>query len=130
LPTAYTYIRIKEGDEWKTAFRTPYRHFEYLVIPFGLTNAPATFQAVVDHAIQPFLDKFTVCYLDNILIFLKTLKEHWKHVKAVLDALYTYKLSVNKDKSEFHVRKTVFLGFEISLGEVYIEPTKVEAIKI
>jgi hypothetical protein len=76
LPTAYTHIQIKEGNEWKTAFRTPYRHFEYLVIPFGLTNAPATFQAVVDYTIQPFLNKFTVCYLDDILIFSKTLKEY------------------------------------------------------
>jgi hypothetical protein len=73
---AYIYIRIKKGDEWKTAFRTLYRHFKYLVIPFGLTNMPATFQSVVDHAIQPFLDKFVVYYLDNILIFSKILEEH------------------------------------------------------
>jgi hypothetical protein len=73
---AYIYIRIKEGNEWKTAFKTLYRHFEYLVMPFGLTNAPATFQAVVNYAIQPFLNKFVVYYLDNIFIFLKTLEEH------------------------------------------------------
>jgi hypothetical protein len=130
LPTAYVYIRIKEGDEWKTAFRTLYRHFEYLVIPFGLTNAPATFQSVVDYTIQPFLDKFAVYYLDDILIFSKILKEHWKYIKVVLDALYIYKLLVNKDKSEFYIKRTVFLGFEISLGEVYIELTKIEAIRI
>ena len=99
------------------------------MMPFRLTNAPATFQKVVDHAIQPFLDKFAVCYLDNILIFSKTLEEHRKHVRQVLDALHAQKLSVNKDKSEFHVTKTVFLGFEISPGQIRIEPTKVEAIK-
>ena len=88
LPTAYAHIRIKEGDEWKTAFRTRHGHFEYCVMPFGLTNAPATFQKVVDHAIRPFLDKFAVCYLDDILIFSKTLEEHRKHVRQVLDALH------------------------------------------
>ena len=129
LPTAYAHIRIKEGDEWKTAFRTRHGHFEYRVMPFGLTNAPATFQKVVDHAIRPFLDKFAVCYLDDILIFSKTLEEHKKHVRQVLDALHAQKLSVNKDKSEFHVKKTVFLGFEISPGQIRMEPTKVEAIK-
>ena len=129
LPTAYAHIRIKEGDEWKTAFRTPYGHYEYLVMPFGLTNAPATFQSVVDHAIRPFLDRFAVCYLVDILIFSKTLEEHKKHVRAVLDALHAHKLSVNKDKSEFHVTKTVFLGYEISPGQVKMEPAKIEAIR-
>jgi hypothetical protein len=129
LPTAYAHIRIKSGDEWKTAFRTPYGHYEYLVMPFGLTNAPATFQSVVDHAIRPFLDRSAVCYLDDILIFSETLDEHKKHVKAVLDALHKQKLSVNMDKSEFHVTKTVFLGFEISPGKIRMEPAKIEAIK-
>jgi hypothetical protein len=102
LPTAYAHIRIKEGDEWKTAFRTAYGHYEYLVMPFGLTNAPATFQSVVDHAIRPFLNTSAVCYLDNILIYSKTLEEHRRHVREVLDALYAHKLSVNKDKSRFY----------------------------
>ena len=98
-------------------------------MPFGLTNALATFQSVVDHAIRPFLDRFAVCYLDDILIFSKTLEEHKKHVRAVLDALHAHKLSVNKDKSEFHVTKTVFLGYEISPGQVKMEPAKIEAIR-
>ncbi|EAQ87652.1 hypothetical protein CHGG_04271 [Chaetomium globosum CBS 148.51] len=127
LPTAYAHIRIKEGDEWKTAFRTPNGHYEYLVMPFGLTNAPATFQAAIDQAIRHCLDKFAVCYLDDILIYSKTLEEHKEHVRQVLDALHEHKLSVNKDKSEFHVKKTVFLGYEISPGWVKIEPEKLEA---
>jgi len=89
LPTVYAYIRIKKGDEWKTAFRTRHGHFEYCIMPFGLTNVPATFQSVVDHAIRPFLDKFVVCYLDNILIFSKIPTEHKAHMKAVLDILHT-----------------------------------------
>ncbi|AEO58151.1 hypothetical protein MYCTH_2060581, partial [Thermothelomyces thermophilus ATCC 42464] len=67
---------IKEGNKWKTAFRTPYSHYKYLVMLFRLTNAPATFQALIDQAIRPFLDKFIVCYLDNILIFSKTIDEY------------------------------------------------------
>ena len=129
LPIAYTYIRIKEGDEWKTAFRTPYEHYEYLVILFGLTNALATFQAAIDHAIRHCLDKFAVYYLDDILIYSKILGEYKKHVRQVLDALHEHKLLVNKDKSEFHVKKTVFLGYEISPGWVKIEPEKLEAIR-
>ena len=85
-------------------------------MPFGLTNVPATFQSVVDHIIRPFLDKFAVCYLDDILIFSKTLTEYREYMKIVLDVLYMQKLSVNKDKSEFYIMKTVFLGYEISLG--------------
>ena len=85
-------------------------------MPFRLTNVPATFQSVIDHTIRPFLDKFAVCYLDDILIFSKTLTEYRKYVKAVLDVLYMQKLLVNKDKSEFYITKTVFLSYEISLG--------------
>ena len=76
MPLVYNYIQIKEGDEWKTAFYTLYGHFEYLVMPFGLTNAPIIFQSLIDYVIWPFLDKFAVYYLDNILIFSKTLTEY------------------------------------------------------
>jgi hypothetical protein len=88
LPIAYTYIYIKLGDEWKTVFRIPYRYYEYLVIPFRLTNIPTTFQLVVDYAIRPFLDRLVVYYLDNILIFSKILEEYKKYIKVVLDVLY------------------------------------------
>ena len=114
MPSAYNYIRIKEGDEWKTAFYILYRHFEYLVIPFGLTNMLVTFQSLIDYVIRPFLDKFVVYYLDDILIFSKTLVEYRKYIRAVLDTLYQYKLSVNKEKSEFYITKMVFLGYKIS----------------
>ncbi len=130
LLTIYTYIRIRGGDEQKIVFRTRYKHYEYCMMPFRLINALATFQKIVDYTIRPFLDKFAVYYLDDILIFSKILEEYRKHVRQVLDALYTQKLLVNKDKSEFYVTKTVFLGFEISLGQICIELTKVKAIKI
>ena len=69
---------------------------------------------MIDHAIRPFLDKFAVYYLDDILIFSKTLAEYRKYIRAVLDVLYQYKLSVNKEKSEFYIIKTVFLRYKIS----------------
>ena len=72
---------------------------------------------------------FVVYYLNNILIFSKTLVEYWKYIRVVLDILYQYKLSVNKEKSEFYIIKIVFLGYEISPSQIYIEPSKVEAIK-
>jgi hypothetical protein len=87
-------------------------------MPFGLTNVPITFQSVVNYTIRPFLDKFTVYYLDNILIFSRIPTEHKIYIKAVLNILYTQKLLVNKNKSEFYITKTVFLGYEISLGQI------------
>jgi hypothetical protein len=96
---------------------------------FGLTNAPATFQTAIDHTIRHYLDKFAVCYLDDILIYSKTLEEHKKHIKEVLDALHKHNFLVNKNKSKFHVQKAIFLGFEITPGQIRIEPAKVEAIK-
>jgi hypothetical protein len=76
LRDAYYRIRIKEGDEWKTAFRTRYGHFEYTVMPFGLANAPATFQAYVNRALAGLIDTSLMVYLDNILIFSKDKKTH------------------------------------------------------
>jgi hypothetical protein len=98
-------------------------------MPFGLTNAPATFQSLVDHTLRPFLDKFVVCYLDDILIYSKNWKEHRRHVRQVLDALHAANLSVNEEKSEFHVDKTVFLGYEITEGEIRMEPAKMDAVR-
>jgi hypothetical protein len=77
-------VRIKEGDEWKTPFRTRYGHFEYNVMLFGLINAPAIFQHLMNDIFRKFLDDFFVCYLDDILIFSKNLEEHEQHVRLVL----------------------------------------------
>ena len=129
LPWGFGHIRVKEGDEWKTAFRTRYGHFEYQVMPMGLTNAPATFQSMIDHTLRPFLDEFVFVYIDDILIYSKTLEEHKRHVHQVLKKLEEKNLSVHPAKSEFHVQKTVFLGFEITPGEIRMEPSKIEAVK-
>jgi Reverse transcriptase (RNA-dependent DNA polymerase) len=95
---AYHQIRIKKGDEWKTAFRTRYGHCEYRVMPFGLTNAPASFPAVINDALRPHLDNFTVAYLDDVPIYSSSKEEHAKHVRAVLKALLENGLRVKLSK--------------------------------
>ena len=93
---------MKAGEEWKTAFRTRYGHYEYMVMLFGLTNAPSTFQALINNVLRPHLDKFIVAYLDDILIYSKNEKEHVIYVHIVLKALKKYQLKVHADKSVFH----------------------------
>ena len=101
LRGAYNLIRIREGDEWKTAFRSRFGHFEYLVMPFGLCNAPATFQHFVNDVFRDFLDVFTIVYLDDILVFSTSLERHRVHVKKVLDRLRKHHLYAKAEKCEF-----------------------------
>jgi transposase InsO family protein len=129
LKGAYNLIRIKEGDEWKTAFRTKRGLYEYTVMPFGLTNAPATFQRMINHVLREYLDQFVVVYLDDILIFSDTLEEHKEHVHKVLSALQDFDLLVEPEKSQFHAKEVTFLGHVIRPGEIAMEPAKIAAIK-
>ena len=92
LRGAYNLIRIRSGDEWKTAFRTRYGHFEYSVMPFSLTNAPIVFQHMANNIFRDFLDIFSIVYLDDILIYSKTQEEHDEHVRQVLHRLREYGL--------------------------------------
>ena len=128
LKDAYHRIRIRKGDEWKTAFRTRYGHFEYLVMPFGLANAPATFQAVINKALAGLIDITCVVYLDDILIFAETEAEHWRRLKEVLERLRRYELFVSLKKCEFLVQEVEFLGFLVSNEGVRMDPARVEAI--
>ena len=84
LRSAYNLIRIKEGDEYKTAFRIKYGHYEYLVMPFGLKNVPATFQSFINSILRPYLEKCVILYLDHILIYSKDLEEHHNQVRNIL----------------------------------------------
>lgn len=101
LTSGYWQIRIAEEDVERTAFRTPFGHFQWRLMPFGLTNAPATFQSVMNDIFRPFLREFVVVYLDDILIYSKTEEEHKRHVQIVLETLRREKFYVCKEKCTF-----------------------------
>ncbi|KAI2650298.1 Transposon Tf2-6 polyprotein [Labeo rohita] len=119
LRSAYNLIRIKEGDEWKTAFLTTRGHYEYQVMPYGLANAPAVFQSFINEILKDFLNKFVIAYIDDILIFSKSEAEHISHVRAVLSRLLDHQLYVKAEKCEFHVHQTSFLDINVSLTSGY-----------
>lgn len=129
LRGAFNLIRIREGDESLTAFRTRYGLFEYTVMPFGLTNAPATCQQFVNDVLRLFLDRFCVVYLDDVLIYSKNEQEHESHVRQVLEALLKAGLYVKGEKCEFSVTTTKYLGFIVTPDGLTMDPAKVEAVK-
>ncbi|XP_063806789.1 uncharacterized protein LOC134990792, partial [Pseudophryne corroboree] len=128
LRGAYNLIRIREGDEWKTAFNTHSGHYEYLVMPFGLSNAPAVFQEFMNDVLREYLDRFLVVYLDDILIFSHSLEEHRKHVRLVLQKLRDHQLGAKLEKCEFEVQQIAFLGYIISSEGFQMEGSKVQAV--
>ncbi|XP_031758562.1 uncharacterized protein LOC108647661 [Xenopus tropicalis] len=128
LKGAYNLIRVREGDEWKTAFRTRYGHYEYLVMPFGLCNAPATFQHFINDIFCDILDVFVVAYLDDILVYSTSLEEHRKHMKEVFSRLRLHNLVVKAEKCEFERDNIEFLGFVISTKGIVMDSKKVSAI--
>ena len=128
LKGAYNLIRIKEGDEWKTAFRTKFGLFECQVMPFGLTNAPASFQRMINYVLRDYIDHFVIVYLDDILIYSKNMEEHKEHVRKVLQTLQDNKLLVEPEKCQFYTKKVSFLGHIITPGKVQMDPEKLKAI--
>ena len=129
LRGAYNLIRIKERDECKTAFRTRYGQYEYRVMPFGLTKAPATFQSYMDDCLRPYLDDFAVTYLNDILIYSKNQQEHEKHVKLVLERLREFGLYCKAEKCEFSVPRVGFLGYIISAKGIEMEQDRLATIE-
>jgi RNase H-like domain found in reverse transcriptase/Reverse transcriptase (RNA-dependent DNA polymerase)/Integrase zinc binding domain/Chromo (CHRromatin Organisation MOdifier) domain len=128
LRSGYHQIRVHPEDTHKTAFVTRYGHFEFVVLPFGLTNAPATFSTLMQSVFHDYLDKFVVVFIDDILIYSKNEKEHEKHLRLVLDVLRKERLYAKKSKCEFAKREVNFLGHRISAEGISVDPEKVKAI--
>lgn len=128
---AFHKLRVREGDEKKTVFRTRFGSFEWLVTPFGLTGAPSAFQRYINSVLGEFLGDFCSAYLDDVLIYTSSdITDHWNKVNAVLSRLGLAGLKMDPRKSEFAVKETKYLGFVISLEEgIKVDPSKVEAIK-
>ncbi|CAI7932609.1 unnamed protein product, partial [Closterium sp. NIES-54] len=128
LRSGYHQIRLAEDDISKTAFRTRYGHFEFRVLPFGLTNAPATFMGLMNDIFRPFLDRFVIVFLDDILIFSKSLEEHAQHLRIVLDTLRHHRLYAKLSKCTFACSSIGFLGHVISSKGIAMDPAKVQCL--
>ena len=129
IRAAYNWIRIWEGDKWKTAFRSRYSHYEYQVMPFGVVNGPATFQDYINSVLRKYLDLFCIAYLDDILIYSEDIKSHGNDVRKVLEHLLKYGLFVKLEKCVFGVAEISFLGFLLTTEWVKMDPTRVSTIK-
>jgi hypothetical protein len=128
LRSGYHQIRINPPDIEKTAFNTRYGLFEFLVLPFGLTNAPATFMHLMNNILSPFLDRFVICFLDDILVYSKNLQDHYYHLSQVLNTLKVNQLYAKLSKCEFFKRSITFLGHQVSGKGLSMEENKVKDI--
>nr|ABD28305.1 RNA-directed DNA polymerase (Reverse transcriptase) [Medicago truncatula] len=128
LRSGYHQIKVKDEDMQKTAFRTRYGHYEYKVMPFGVTNAPGVFMEYMNRIFHAFLDRFVVVFIDDILIYSKTEEEHAEHLKIVLQVLKEKKLYAKLSKCEFWLKEVSFLGHVISGDGIVVDPSKVEAV--
>jgi hypothetical protein len=126
---AYNLIRIAEGEEWKTTFRTHYGLFKSFVMPFGLTNALAIFQNYIYDVLAPYLDRFCTAYLDDTLIYSHNIEEHQQHVRLVLDAFTKLGLHLKPEKCEFHRQEVKYLGLITSPEGIKMDPEKIRAVQ-
>ncbi|KAA0043118.1 ty3-gypsy retrotransposon protein [Cucumis melo var. makuwa] len=128
LRSGYHQLRIKDGDVPKTAFHSRYGHYKFIVMSFGLTNAPTVFIDLMNRVFREFLDTFGIVFIDDILIYSKTEAEHEEHLRMVLQTLRDNKLYAKFSKCEFWLKQVSFLGHMVSKAGVSVDPAKVEAV--
>ena len=122
------HLRVQESDVPKTAFRTRYGHYEFLVMPFGLTNAPAAFMDLMNRIFQPYLDRFVIVFIDDILVYSGSSEEHYEHLRIVLQTLRERQLYAKLSKCQFWLDRVAFLGHVILAKGVSVDPQKIEAV--
>ncbi|GKF72768.1 putative reverse transcriptase domain-containing protein, partial [Tanacetum coccineum] len=127
--SGYHQLRVHEDDIPNTTFRARYRHFEFTVMPFGLTNAPTVFMDLMNRVCRPYLDKFVIVFIDDILIYSKNQEENIEHLRLVLGLLKREKLYAKFSKCEFWLREVQFLGHVINGNRINIDPSKIESVK-
>eukprot|EP00253_Pinus_taeda_P009116 PITA_09116 len=128
LRSGYHHIRIKEEDIAKTAFRTRYGHHEFVVLPFGLTNTPATFMCLMNNIFHQYLDRFVLIFIDNILIYSRTKEEHQEHLRMVLQTLREHQLYAKFSKCDFLKEEIQYLGHVITKNGIVVDPEKIKSI--
>ncbi|GKD23896.1 putative nucleotidyltransferase, ribonuclease H [Tanacetum coccineum] len=129
LRSGYHQLRVREEDIPKTAFRTRYKHYEFQVMPFGLTNAPAVFMDLMNRVCKPYLDKFVIVFIDDILIYSRNEEEHANHLRIILELLRKEKLYAKFSKCDFWIHIVQFLGHLIDSQGLHVDPAKIEAVK-
>ncbi|GJZ49653.1 putative reverse transcriptase domain-containing protein [Tanacetum coccineum] len=129
LRSRYHQLRVQEDDIPKTAFKTRYRHFEFIVMPSGLTNALAVFMNLMNRVCRPYLDKFVIVFIDDILIYSKTREDHVEYLRLVLELLKKEKLYAKFSKCDFWLREVQFLRHVINGNRIHVDPSKIEVVK-
>ena len=128
LRSRYHQLRIKDANVHKKVFRTQYGHYEFLVMSFRLTNAPATFMDLMNRVFRPYVDQFVVVFIDDILVYLKDQEEYDTHLRVVLETLRNEQLYAKLSKCEFWLREVSFLRHIISEEGIRVDPKKIEVI--
>ena len=128
LRSGYYQLRVKEADVPKTTFRTRYGHYEFLVMPFWLTNALAAFMDLMNRVFRPYVDQFVVDFIDDILMYSKDAQEHEKHLRIVLETLREKRLYAKLSKCDFWLKEVSFLGHIVSTEGIRVDPTEIEAV--
>nr|GFB54329.1 putative reverse transcriptase domain-containing protein [Tanacetum cinerariifolium] len=129
LRSGYHQLRVRDEDMPKTAFRTRYGHYEFQVMPFGLANAPAVFIDLMNRVCKPYLDKFAIVFIDDILIYSRNKEKHADHLRIILELLKKEKLYAKFSKCDFWISIVLFLRHMIDYQGIYVDPAKIEAVK-